>query len=403
MVKAARGTNGGARCARVAAVTLALLVSLVALLACAPGALAATTIDYSLDEDTVIYGGEVTLGGAIAPVAAGQQIAVTVNGADIATVTTAADGTFTYSFTPKIGGEVSARVVADGSVGPTLMFGVQPRAVTRVTKARAYFRATMFVTTSPKQYKGRVTAVVTHNGEEVGTAHTWIKNGKARLNLPAPGTGRFSVEITLSGTDGYTERSLARSFKTSFRTLRVGSRGPDVKLLLKKLASLRFRVPGISTMLSADAGDAVVAFQKAYGLPRTYVFDADDWRKLDKAKVLRPRYSSPSLHIEIDKKRQILMVVKNGSPLGILAVSTGAPGNTPEGTHSILWKAYSAPTPYGSGLLYWDMEFHPTFAMHAYPYVPPYPASHGCVRQPNWVAPWTYRVSSVGETVYVYH
>ena len=97
------------------------------------------------------------------------------------------------------------------------------------------------------------------------------------------------------------------------------------------------------------------------------------------------------------------MVVRDDSPLGILAVSTGATGNTPEGTHHIQWKAYGAPTPYGPGLLYWDMQFAPGFAMHAYPFVPPYPASHGCVRQPAWVAPWTYSVSVVGETVYVYH
>jgi hypothetical protein len=367
----------------------------------APGAWATTAIDYALDKSTVVYGQDITLGGKIEPAAADQQIAVAISGADVATVATAADGSFSYTFTPKIGGEVSARVVADGSTGAILPFGVQPRLVTRVTKAQAYFRATMIVYTSPKTYAGRVEAVVTHNGEEVGTAHTWIKKGKGRLNLPAPGTGRFGVKITLSGTGGYAERAVARSFKTYFRTLRVGSRGPDVRLLLRKLSSLRFRIPGVSSTLSASAGDAVVAFQKAYGLPRTYVFDRDDWRKLDRAKILKPRYTEPSVHIEINKTKQILMVVRDGAPLGILAVSTGATGNTPEGRHAIRWKAYCAPTPYG-GLLYWDMEFYPSFAMHAYPFVPPYPASHGCVRQPAWVAPWTYNVSSVGETVYVY-
>ena len=48
------------------------------------------------------------------------------------------------------------------------------------------------------------------------------------------------------------------------------------------------------------------------------------------------------------------------------------------------------------------MDFYRNFAMHGYPEVPPYPASHGCVREPVWVADWTYRHSFVGETVYIY-
>ena len=59
-----------------------------------------------------------------------------------------------------------------------------------------------------------------------------------------------------------------------------------------------------------------MAFQKAYRLPRTYVFDGDDWRKLDTAKVIAPRSKTPTTHIEVDKTRQILMVVKNGSVYG---------------------------------------------------------------------------------------
>jgi lipoprotein-anchoring transpeptidase ErfK/SrfK len=48
------------------------------------------------------------------------------------------------------------------------------------------------------------------------------------------------------------------------------------------------------------------------------------------------------------------------------------------------------------------MDFYRNFAMHGYPSVPAYPASHGCVREPMWVADWTYQHSWVGETVYIY-
>jgi len=386
---------------RTAAGGLGVLLLLIVWLLAAPTARAATVIDYQLVKGTVVYGKQVELRGTVVPAAADQQVAIVLNGADIATAVTAADGSFSYSFTPKAGGVVAARVVADGSVGPDLAFGVQPRIVTRVTGAKAYFKAKLRVVVAPRQYTGKIVAAVIHNGKEVGRTVRWVRNGKARLSLPAPGVGRFKVKITLLARGGFSERTVYRRFKTTFRTLRVGSRGPDVKLLLKELRRLRFRTPGLTTYYSSSVADAVMAFQKAYGLPRTYVFGPRDWRKLDKATVLTPRHSSTGTHIEISKPKQILMVVRNGSPLGIIHVSTGATGNTPVGSHRILWKAYSAPTPYG-GLLYWDMEFYPSFAMHAYPSVPPYPASHGCVRQPNWVAPWTYSMSYVGEAVYVY-
>jgi lipoprotein-anchoring transpeptidase ErfK/SrfK len=41
-------------------------------------------------------------------------------------------------------------------------------------------------------------------------------------------------------------------------------------------------------------------------------------------------------------------------------------------------------------------------AIHGNPTVPPYPASHSCVRIPMWVAPLLYRTVPYGETVYVY-
>jgi lipoprotein-anchoring transpeptidase ErfK/SrfK len=43
------------------------------------------------------------------------------------------------------------------------------------------------------------------------------------------------------------------------------------------------------------------------------------------------------------------------------------------------------------------------FAIHGYPSVPPYPASHGCVRMPNWAAPILFASSYYGETIYIYY
>ena len=54
------------------------------------------------------------------------------------------------------------------------------------------------------------------------------------------------------------------------------------------------------------------------------------------------------------------------------------------------------------GLLYDPMYFVAGYAIHGNPSVPPYPASHGCVRVPMWIIPHLFVSERYGETVYVY-
>jgi N-acetylmuramoyl-L-alanine amidase len=390
----------GAQRSRPYVLAAALLAAALVMAFAAPAAFAGG-VTCTLSAATVDYGQPVTVTGVVDPVAAGQPVAIALDGVAVATATTDAAGQFTASFTPTKGGSVSA-VIADGTSSAPVALSVRLVVSVKVLRVAFWSSVTMNVTIAPDTYAGPIVVRVTHRGKSSEVQVT-AKGRLTAVRVPITGVGPFSIKVSLPAAEGLLAQDAAGKFTVRGNHIRAGSHGDQVRVILRSLVALHFRVPGVSASMSTAGTDAVVAFQKAYKLPRTYVFDDDDWRKLETATVLKPRYSKPTLHIEVDKTRQILMVVRNGSPLGILAVSTGATNNTPEGTHSIEWKAYSAHTPYGGGLLYWDMQFAPGFAMHAYPFVPPYPASHGCVRQPNWVAPWTYSVSSVGETVYVYH
>ena len=115
-----------------------------------------------------------------------------------------------------------------------------------------------------------------------------------------------------------------------------------------------------------------------------------------------PRYHRPGTHLEVSKSRQILMIVRDGETLAYLPVSSGAGGITPVGNFSVLWKAPSTSTWLGSAILFRTMTIHGNVAIHGYPSVPTYPASHGCIRIPVWVADWLYQQTPVGEPVYVY-
>jgi lipoprotein-anchoring transpeptidase ErfK/SrfK len=127
------------------------------------------------------------------------------------------------------------------------------------------------------------------------------------------------------------------------------------------------------------------------------------WRALGAGRIPRPRYSSPADHIEVNKGRQVLYVVRRGRTALIVPISTaGISGTyTPVGRFSVYRKVGGFdPSPLGT--LYDPMYFTGGYAIHGNPSVPPYPASHGCVRVPMWVAPYLYATTPYGQTVYVY-
>jgi N-acetylmuramoyl-L-alanine amidase len=390
---------------RVGAVSRGLVVLIVvgcALLVAAPAALAAT-VTATLTPATLIYGQTTVVAGTVDPAVEGQQVSIALDGVEIATATTDVGGQFSVTVTPQRGGDVTATLVVDASVSAPVTLTVKPKITTTHGTLVPFAKTTFTVKVAPASYNGLVTMRVYHHGIKIGGAVVRARSGKAVFAPNLVGVGAFSVQIELAPVGGLAGRTVRVDLKTVGHRLVVGSSGPWVRAMLSRLAYLKFRIPGLSSTLTTNGSDAVVAFQKAYGLPRTYVFDDDDWKKLDTAKVIKPRLTSPSLHIEVDKGRQILYIVKNGKIFGIIAVSTGATGNTPEGRFHIHSKHPSTTTFAGTGLLYRTMGFIGNFAIHGYYPVPPYPASHGCVREPMWVADWTYNNSFIGELVYIYH
>jgi len=106
--------------------------------------------------------------------------------------------------------------------------------------------------------------------------------------------------------------------------------------------------------------------------------------------------------------------VKGGVVRAVIPVSTGG-GYTyySQTTHSYV----TAHTPRGHfhlsshangwqcsymGCIYYPFYFTPHYAIHGYPNVPAYPASHGCVRVPNWEAEYLDGHLYLGMAVYVW-
>lgn len=367
-----------------------------------PVATAAPTLALTLSATSVVYGSPVTADGVVTPALEGAAVVLTLGAAEVASAVTDADGRFAAEFTPRQSGPVVATLGAEGVSSAPVELVVKPHVTITTGAPVPFLTLSCVIKVTPAGYGGVVTTTVLHGDVEQTTVSKRVSGGVVELRLPLRGVGAFRLRSSLTAADGLGERRVARDVTATTKRLAVGAKGAHVRGLLTALRRLKIRVPSVGTTLTRDRSDAVVAFQKAYRLPRTYVVDADDWRRLDTARPVKPRYAKPYDHLEVDKTRQILMMVRGGTLRALIAVSTGATDNTPEGRFVIQQKHLWTSSLSGGAALYRTMGFSGDFAIHGYAPVPPYPASHGCVREPMWVADWIYDRTALGERVYIF-
>lgn len=197
--------------------------------------------------------------------------------------------------------------------------------------------------------------------------------------------------------------------------LRSGDEGRAVRNLQKSLEELRYWVGPVDGVYGPLTEQAVLAFQGAESLQRDGIFGPNPRRALKNASTPVPRDESGD-HIEIDEARGLLMVVRGGEARWVFHTSTGTeePYEHPSG------ETYLADTPNGEwtftrkvdgwrdgrlGRLWRPRYFHEDgIAIHGYPVVPAYPASHGCARVSMSAIDFIWRedLAPMGSRVLVY-
>ena len=187
--------------------------------------------------------------------------------------------------------------------------------------------------------------------------------------------------------------------------LRPGDEGGGVLALNRRLAELTY-------LPRSAAGDrfgeatfhAVVAFQKHGGLRRDGVVGARTAAVLRVAGAPSPPVRPSGREIQVSLRRQLAFLVEGASVRRTIAVSTGAPGyETPRGRFAVYRRERrSWSVPYRVWMP-WAAYFTGGVAFHAYPEVPPYPASHGCIRVPPPLARELYEFARLGTKVIVVH
>jgi peptidoglycan hydrolase-like protein with peptidoglycan-binding domain len=183
-----------------------------------------------------------------------------------------------------------------------------------------------------------------------------------------------------------------------------GDRSSGTRELQERLAKLQY-LPrsAVDGEYGYRTQQAVMAFQSWEGLARDGVVGPQTRAALAKAKAPKPGNSGPARRVEVHRAKGVALLIANGRVKRAIHTSSGAPATpTPAGTFQVFrkeLKSWSVPfqvwLPYAS-------YFTGGIAFHEYPDVPPFPASHGCVRVPAPEAQIVYRFAKLGTTVVVY-
>jgi L,D-transpeptidase catalytic domain/Sporulation and spore germination/Putative peptidoglycan binding domain len=177
----------------------------------------------------------------------------------------------------------------------------------------------------------------------------------------------------------------------------------EVRLAQSLLAGAGWLDPGdVTGVVDYTTSQALIAFESWNGLPRDGQLTPDAFGRILRATRPAPRHSGAGRFVEIYRDLGVLLLVENGRVARAVHTSTGTGGRTPSGAFHVYRKerlSWSVPfevwMPFAS-------YFVGGIAMHAYPYVPAYPASHGCVRLPAPEAPRVYAFALDGVPVYVF-
>jgi len=218
--------------------------------------------------------------------------------------------------------------------------------------------------------------------------------------------GAFTFSFKPGGRGVYRIRASAPGGSRTIRVFviaphaREGSRGTAVRALQSRLHRLGYLIP-VNGVFDASTGRALLAFRKVNGYARTTGASVAVFKRLARGGGgFHLRYPNAGKHVEFDWSRQVLVLARGAQPEKILHASSGKP-STP--TVFGKFKFYSKTPGFNAHGMYYSNYFIGGYAIHGYAEVPPYAASHGCIRIPIPSAQAVYSWIDLGDTIYVYH
>jgi N-acetylmuramoyl-L-alanine amidase len=348
----------------------------------------AASITLSADHRVARYDDSVRFKGTLGTTGP-QPVSLLRDGVIVASAV-ASGGAFTFDLRARRAGRFLARSVLGDSA--PIVLRVQPRLRSRVVGPRRIGHRIVVVGRLLPARSGRLVLRFRARRTPVRVG----ASGRFRVRVPASWGPNVTGRVTLRPTRGYVSVWRRVRVRLAYPSLRIGSHGPSVLALKQRLSELRYALPGIDAGFGYRTYEAVLALQKVHGLPRTGSVGPAEWNAVWRTSAPRPRVGRGD-YLEVDKSRQVVMEVRGGKVERVIHASTGATGNTPVGTWHVYREVFG-----WDWVLYHPMYFLRGFAIHGYPEVPPWPASHGCVRIPLWIASSVRERWGYGSIVRVY-
>jgi hypothetical protein len=230
----------------------------------------------------------------------------------------------------------------------------------------------------------------------VGAEHGTFRLRSPRLVKP----GRYRVRARKPATaEQAGARATSRRFRLRFRSLTQGDRGRAVKLLHRLLRKRGYRSPK-GRRFTATTASAVLAFRKVNRMVPTRQASPAvlSWllRGRGAFKLHHPRAGR---HVEVDLRRQVMVLASRGKPRYTFHVSTGKWSTPTDRGHFRFYRRHPG---YNSLRMLHSVYYNRGEAIHGYRSVPTYPASHGCIRSPIPDARFIYNWVRLGMSIYVY-
>jgi lipoprotein-anchoring transpeptidase ErfK/SrfK len=223
--------------------------------------------------------------------------------------------------------------------------------------------------------------------------------GVAEFKVASKLSGTLRLRVSHKATPGLAT-TVAKPLKVSVVRAYAGpgAKGPGVRWLQDKLASMHY-VTSRSGSYDAATGRAIMAWRKVAGFSRTYTAGEDVYAGLLKGKgVFKVRHPGDGRHVEARINQQVLALIEGGKVQRIYHTSSGAPATpTVRGKFRVYLKT---PGTNAKGMVD-SSYFIRGYAIHGYASVPPYNASHGCLRVPVPNARSIYDWLRIGDVVWV--
>ena len=274
-------------------------------------------------------------------------------------------------------------------------------------KAKVGERVEVVGTVTPFVGHQRVSVRLGNGGDTVIKANPYVRQVKGKSfgrfvlrSKPLLEAGHYRARATKKATAQQAgAQAKSKKFALKFVDIDPGDRGPAVGLFNDLLREQAYYNTD-KNRYGSHTERAVMAFRKVNGMARNFQATPGIFKTLAAGKGgFKIEHPEAGHHAEVDISKQVMALADGGEAKYVFHIATGAAA-TPSDQGAFTF--YRKDPGFNSIGMYYSVYYNRGEATHGYHSVPPYPASHGCIRNPIPDSVFIYNWIDLGDKMYVY-